>query len=277
MKIIKKFDYKYPEPSYIEEFRLITYPGIKPFKYLISNHGRVFNNDKKIFMKTYFDDDFHEKITLVTDIKHPTKRGNKSKHYFIHRLMCWEFIGPPPDEYHNIVNHKNGIPCCNFIHNLEWCSVLENTNHAKNKGLMKTSGLNSSNSKYDEKIIRRICMLFEEGYNNIDIFEIITGKTDYKSNSKNIGIYQLINKLGKRIIYRDIVDDYNYLPSKTYFECTEEIKQMRNLIMDNKTNLEIMKEFGYNQISDNRRFYNRIIAERVKCNVLFNDYRKHSL
>lgn len=277
MNIINKFVFSYQKPDYPEEFRVITYPGIKKNKYMISNHGRVFNIHKKILMKTYFDDDYHEKITLVTDIKHPTKRGNKSKHYFIHRLMMWEFIGPPPDEFHNIVNHKNGIPCCNFIHNLEWSSVLENTNHAKNTGLMNNSGLNSFNSKYSEKTIRRICLLFEEGYNNIEIFEIISGKQDYKSNSETLGLYQLINKLGKRIIYRDIVSDYDYLPSKSYFECTEEIQQIRNMIAENKTNFEIMKSFGYNKIEENKTFYNRIISERVKCEVLFNDYRKHSL
>ena len=59
---------------------------------------------RKIIMKTYFDKDYHERITLVTTIKN--KKGNKSKHYFIHRLMMWEFVGPPPDEYHNVVNHK---------------------------------------------------------------------------------------------------------------------------------------------------------------------------
>ena len=274
MGIIKKFNYVYPEPDYQEHFKIITYPGIKANSYMISNHGRVYNIKHKIIMKTYYDEDYHEKITLSTDIKHPSKRGNKSKHYFIHRLMAWEFIGPPVDEDHNIVNHKNGIPCCNFIHNLEWASVLENTNHAKRIGLMNNSGINCTSSKYSEKLIRRICSLFEIGYNNIEILEILTGcKSARDSNS----IYELINKLGKRIIYRDIVKDYDYIPDKKYFDCDKNISKVRDMIISGKTNLDIIREFGYSKPADNKRFYNRIIAERTKCDILLNDYRTHNL
>lgn len=271
MNIIEKLSYTYPEPEYEEVFKHITYPGIKEGKYAISNHGRVFNFSSKKIMKTYFDKDDHERITLVTKDKHPKKRGNKSKHYFIHRLMAWEFLGQPIDEFHNVVNHKNGIPCCNYIHNIEWCSVLENTEHAKRKGLLRNTGVDAKVCKYKEKLIRKICSLFEEGYNNIEIYEIIQNKKNYKDDNR---IYQLINKLGKRICYRNIVVDYDYLPDMSYFKCDEKIQQMRNLIQDGKTNIEIMRFFGYNDYKDNKTFYNRIISERVKCEVLFNDYPK---
>jgi hypothetical protein len=81
--MIHKLNYEYKEPNYPEKFKLITYPGVKLNKYMISNHGRVFNCNKNKIMKTYFDSDNHEKITLVTDVKHDKKRGNKQKHYFI--------------------------------------------------------------------------------------------------------------------------------------------------------------------------------------------------
>lgn len=274
MEVIKKFNFAYSKPDYPELFKIITYPGIKPNMYMISNHGKVFNIKKKIIMKTYFDKDYHERITLVTTIKN--KKGNKSKHYFIHRLMMWEFVGPPPDEYHNVVNHKNGIPCCNFIHNLEWTSVLENTNHAKRIGLMNNSGINSSSSKYSEKLIRRICSLFEEGYTNKEIFEIMTCNKNIHEKPYN-KIYSLIYKLGKRIIYRDIVKDYDYLPDESFFNTDKSIENIRKMIKEGKTNIEILHEFGFKDYSENRRFYNRIIYERAKCDVLFNDYRKHSI
>ena len=237
MEIIERLNYRYPVPDYEELFRLITYPGVKPDTYLVSNHGRVYNIKKKIIMKTYFDKDNHERITLSTDKKHPKKSGYKQKHYFIHRLMAWAFLGPPPDEFHNIINHKNGIPCCNFIHNLEWCSVLENTNHAKKKGLLKNSGINAKVCKYEEKLIRRICLLFEEGYNNKEIFEIITNKKKYKGEGN--AIYQLINKLGKRICYRDIVEDYDYVPDISYFDCDDVTQKIRDMIKEDKTILKL--------------------------------------
>lgn len=271
---IKKLTYKYLKPEYNETFKVITYPGIKKDKYMISTYGRVYNIKLHKFMTTYYDKDDYEKITLVTNIKSQTKRGNKSKHYLIHRLMAWEFLGPPPDEYHNVVNHKNGIPCCNLIDNLEWTSVLGNTIHAKKMGLLKNSGLDSYNCKYNEKIIRKICLLFENGFNNVEIFEIMTGNNNYKKDPKSNGLYCLINKLGKRIIYRDIVSEYDYVPNITYFKCNDEVKKIRNLIYNNKTNIEILNEFGYKNYSDNKSFYNKIIYERSKCDVLFNDYRK---
>ena len=264
-------------PDYEEIFKDITYPKIKPDKYMISNHGRVLNKSSNKIMKTYYDDDNHEKITLVIDEKHPTKRGNKSRHFFIHRLMAWEFLGPPPDELHNKVNHKNGVPFYNYIHNIEWTSVLENTNHAKRIGLMNNSGLNSANCKYSEDKIRHICSLFESGYNNIEIFEILNGHKNYKSKPEYMAEYNLINKLGKRIIFRDIVSDYNYIPDINRFNNSNENLAIRKMIIEGKTNYQIMNEFGYDDVSGNKKIYNKIISERVNCEVLFNDYRKYNL
>lgn len=273
---INRLLYTYPEPEYEELFRPITYPGIKQGSYLISNHGRVYNIKHKIFMKTYFDDDDHEKITLSTDVKHPTKRGNKQKHYFIHRLMAWQFIGPPLDELHNVINHKNGIPCCNLIHNLEWASVLENTNHAKKLGLMNTRGINSKSSVYDEKVVRKICSYFEDGYNTHEVLELITQSKKYKKYTRK-GLQYIINKLWKRITYRDIVTDYDYLPPLSIFKCDKYTQKIRELISQNKNNYEIMHEFGFSDINDDRRLYMKIINERTICEVLFNDYRNIDL
>ena len=271
--MVERLFYKYDEPKYDEIFKNITYPGIKEDLYMISNYGNVFNKKKKIIMKTYFDKDDHEKITLVTNVKSKKRRGNKSKHFFIHRLVAWDFIGHPPDEYHNIINHKNGIPCCNFVHNLEWCSILENTNHAKKMNLLNNSGINSSNCKYSEKLIRKICELLEDGYNNMEILEFLDG---YRKNGSS-GLYNLINKLSKKTSYWDIVSEYDYKVPLSYFKCDEKTQKMRDLIFSDSTNLEIMKEFGYNNISDNKTFYNKIINERQKCKVLFNDYRKYKV
>ena len=246
-------------PNYKEEYKIITYPTVKENKYCISNYGNVLNLRTLKIMKTYLDKDDHERITLVST-------NGKSKHYFIHRLMLWEFIGPAPDDLHNISNHKDGTPYNNFIHNLEWTSVLENTNHAKRLGLMNNVGLNSATSKYDEKLIRKICKLFEQGYDNIDIFEIITGHKNYKNHGN--ALYQLINKLGKRMVYPDIVCDYDYYPDDKYFKCDDDIQKIRDMILAGKTNYDILHEFNIYNISGNERFYRRIIYERKKCNVI---------
>lgn len=273
--IIHKLTYEYEEPDYPEVFRIINYPGIAWFIYEISNHGRVRIRKTGKILKSFFDKDGHERITLQgLDLK--SNGEIIRKHAYIHRLMMWAFVGPPPDELHCVVSHKNEIPCCNFIHNLEWASVLENTNHAKLFGRFQNSGIKSSNVVHSEKLIRKICKYFEEGYTNIEIFELITGSKIYKK-TKNYKIYNLINKLSKRMYFRDIVTDYDYAPPIEFFKCTKDIADIRFMIYDGKTNYEILAYYGYKEPSENKDLYNKIIYERQKCEVLFNDYPKEVL
>ena len=279
MKKIHKLIYKYKYPSYPEEFKPITYPGIKPGKYLISNYGNVIllKNDK--IMKTYYDKDYYEKITLVTDIKHPIKRGNKSKHYFIHRLMAWEFLDPPNDKYTNVVNHINGIPCCNFIDNLEWCTVLYNTNHAKALNKLNNSGSNCVSRKYSIKLIRRICALLEDGYKPLYIVELLLSSNKIKE-SQVSNILQLVYKLNKKIIFHDIVSEYNYKSSIDIVSKNPTINIIRKMIYFGKTNYDILNYFGYDTLTHDRiirSLYNKIIYQRAVCKLLFNDYRKDEL
>ena len=276
MKKINKELYRYPD--YPEEFKIITYPGVKPHKYLISNYGLVTLLKNNKIMKSYYDKDLHERITLVTDTKHPTKRGNKSKHYFIHRLMVWEFLGPPKNEYSNIVNHKNGIPYCNFIDNLEWCTVLENTNHAKKLKKMNNSGINCSSRKYSVKIIHTICSLLEKNISPLNIVEILISNNKIKeSNIPNIT--QLVYKIHKKIIFHDIISEYNFKSSIPIISKNDSINKIRKMIYFNKTNYDILKYFGFDDLKsdDSRKLYNRIIYQRSVCKLLFNDYRKDEL
>lgn len=279
MKKIHKFLYKYEYPCYPEEFKIITYLGVKPGKYSISNHGNVILLKNNTIMKTYYDKDYHERITLVTDTKHPTKRGNKSKHYFIHRLMAWEFLGPPKNQYSNIVNHINGIPCCNFIDNLEWCTVLDNTNHAKSLKKLNNSGSASISRKYSIKLIHKICSLLEDGYTPLCIVEILiaSGKI---IESQVSNVTQLVYKLNKKIIFHDIVSEYNYKSSINIVSKNNTINTIRKMIYHGKSNYDILNQFGYSKLSNDtniRKLYNQIIYQRAVCKLLFNDYRKDEL
>lgn len=61
-------------------------------------------------------------------------RNGKVKRVYIHRLVAEAFI-PNPNKLPDI-NHKDGNPSNNALHNLEWCTEKENTEHAINSGLM---------------------------------------------------------------------------------------------------------------------------------------------
>lgn len=52
-----------------------------------------------------------------------------SKKYLMHRLVAQHFI-LQKNEYQNIVNHKDWDKTNNKLDNLEWCTPLENVQHA---------------------------------------------------------------------------------------------------------------------------------------------------
>lgn len=267
---VKKFGKEFLRPSYDETWKIVTYPGIKPEYYEISTYGRVRNVLGNI-MVTYLDKDNHEKITLRRNNSWKDSSTSNYAHVFIHRLMTWEFIGPPKDEDHNIVNHKSAIPYENFIHNLEWTSVLENTNHAKRMGVMNNSGVNAKICKYDESLIREIASEFEKGLRRPEVFGIIKDRHPELLDNAPTALYNLVGRIARKTSYREILKEYSYQPTDSVIRCTADREKIRELIRDNKTNMEILKSFGVDSISKNKILYNRIIEERAKCDVLFND------
>lgn len=79
----------------------------------------------------------------------------KYKTLRIHRLVAMGFI-PNPNNYPE-VNHKNGDKMKNDITNLEWCTGLENIQHAWKNGLIKgLKGHENGRAKLDESKVKEI-------------------------------------------------------------------------------------------------------------------------
>ena len=69
----------------------------------------------------------------------------------VHRLVCNAFLDNPLKKEN--VNHKNGIKTDNRVENLEWCTQLENVNHAIKTNLFDNKGEKHPFSRLKKKDI----------------------------------------------------------------------------------------------------------------------------
>ena len=110
--------------------------GIKDFEsqYEVSNLGRVRTIPKlllngkvrpAIILKQQFNFKGYYRVGLHKD--------KKLKQCAVHRLVANAFIPNPLNKPQ--INHINGIKTDNRVENLEWCSNLENMQHAHKIGL----------------------------------------------------------------------------------------------------------------------------------------------
>jgi hypothetical protein len=82
-------------------------------------------------------------------------REGKEKRFHMHTLVARHFIGPKPVDKDE-VNHKDGNKLNNADWNLEYVTVLEQSQHAIRTGLTKTKGEDNGTSKLTEDQVRKI-------------------------------------------------------------------------------------------------------------------------
>ena len=156
----------------------------KPTNYEVNEYGDVRNTRNCHIMKPRMKDKY-----LCTNIS----INGKQRMIHNHRLVCEAFI---PMRYKDqiFVNHIDGDRSHNHISNLEWVSPKENTRHALEAGLI-TVGEKRSNSKYSEKLIRKICKDIEK--NKLTINEIAKKHNVPRSLLYNIYFGDLWNSVKK--------------------------------------------------------------------------------
>ena len=114
-------------------------------KYQVSNKGRVksFINQTERIIGGGINVDGYPVVRLRLENK-------KSVVKVIHRLVAKAFIGNPKNL--PVVNHKDGNKKNNYVENLEWTTIRENTLHAFKLGLMNNHNLQKQDSLTDEEI-----------------------------------------------------------------------------------------------------------------------------
>ena len=186
------------EPGYYldEEFRYVTYPGIRQFRYAVSNYGNVVCLPKKRLLNP-FDRKGYLAVNLVAE------ESSKTIKVGVHRLVAYEFIdGQDVENGVDIVNHKDSWTYNNHATNLEWCTISQNVKHALNND--KTY---FAQRKFNKEDAKKICSLFVEGYSPKEVFTMITG---YEISNQDKSTYTTIKNIYNRKTYRNVSKHYEW-------------------------------------------------------------------
>ena len=78
-------------------------------------------------------------------------RNNMASRELVHILVAAAFIGPCPDGKE--VNHKDACRTHNWSTNLEYCTPIENMEHASRNGLLRIGERNHQTKLTDDQVI----------------------------------------------------------------------------------------------------------------------------
>lgn len=127
----------------------------------VRDNGEVVGVSGKVLKPVLTNNGYHGVSLKVNGKFHP---------YRIHRLVAEAFIPNPENKPE--VNHINGNKTDNRVENLEWVTSQENQLHAT-RILAKCVGEEHGMAKITESQARQICELFEKGYQNKKISQML--------------------------------------------------------------------------------------------------------
>ena len=122
--------------------------------YRVNDQGEIYSVRAKKVLKQFYRGNRPDNKYLVVDLN---KNGDRQT-VSVHRIVADAFILNA--DILPCVNHKDGNKDNNRAENLEWCTYLENNNHAIKNGLKKyKSGTKNKNSKltYDDVVAIKKC------------------------------------------------------------------------------------------------------------------------
>ena len=200
-----------------EEYKNVTYPGIKSGLYQISSWGNIrrINPDGSYkYLNPSISSNGYLHIGLCTNIR------KKYMYVCIHRLVAWEFCEGYDIEMNKThVNHINSNKLQNYYENLEWVTVSENMIHAFKYGNKRyvyhnnnsgprpsIRGEKNPNSKFDIKLIEEICGLISKGYGNTYIYNNTSLNTVTNFSNGN----SLIKRIKSRKSWTGISSKYSW-------------------------------------------------------------------
>ena len=135
----------------------------------------------------------------------------KYTHVSVHRALGYAFLGLTPELE---INHINGDGTDNRLENLEVVTHQENINHSIETGLAPKGEIHK-NSTHKDEYVHQMCKYFEDGYNNVQIFELLNGVEYDNSNLKHKRELNSISRIRRGERWQHISPQYNF-QSKVY-------------------------------------------------------------
>ena len=119
--------------------------------YQLSDFGRVFTKRRLVGNRIYYGRELIPQKTKDGYLKIALCKNGELKRFYLHRLVATQFI----DNCNNLpqVNHIDGNKLNNNATNLEWCTKIENQNHAVRTGLMQRGQARPSAKLTEEQVL----------------------------------------------------------------------------------------------------------------------------
>lgn len=210
-----------------EVWKPLIYENILYNKYLISNHGNVYDLELGKYIAPRIINSGYEVVHLKT-------MNGPYKDFLVHRLVANNFVAEKREDQTQ-VNHKNGVKTCNRDQNLEWNSPKENTRHAFETGLASNNiGENSHFAKFTDEQVEIICQMLSEGHRYKDILIYL----DIPVTPNNM---DAIGNIYRGIAWKHISCKYEFPEQDQRFRCItrEQVELICKCIEDGLSNKEI--------------------------------------
>lgn len=137
----------------IEEWRVCTYPGVKPDTYEVSSWGRIRNIEKDLVYSSASVNSRGYTTTTLLSI------NGRVKSVTFHKMVAYHFLSNPND--YKEINHIDCVKTHNWVKNLEWCTHQMNMDHMnKNNLVSHPKGSDIAHALLNEEIVEDICKEF---------------------------------------------------------------------------------------------------------------------
>lgn len=218
--------------------------------YYISNYGRLYSCRYKRLISQYLDEGGYYRVSI-------TYAPGKTMFTGIHKLELMSFhpISRKDLEIY-IPNHKDGNKTNNFIMNLEWMTISENTRHALDNGLANYKCENNPKSYISNKQVHEICKYLEQG----ESVPFILDKFGYPYGVERNRMAAIIRLIRKGQTYMDISCNYNIpgIKGKRRYEPETTERVCKVLSDGNKYSIDQFCDLFEINLDDRKMFRNYV-------------------